>query len=282
MEQESTPYWRNLDTATRSTGDRLETPELQRIPGLTILGHLDARRIGERTVLPALTSGKDVSLSRLEPVFAASVPPAGARVEDTVAAGAGRRPLADPHLSRRPIRLAAASHDAVRVIASGTRTRVVADGAEITASRDFSAAEIARGVVLLLADRVVLLLHTLDPLPPEDLPHFGLVGESAAILAVRREIARVADLEVPALLRGETGTGKELAAKAIHQASARRSGPFVAVNMGAVPPPLAAAELFGAARGAFTGADRRRTGYFTRAWRRKSRRAVSALPSSTA
>jgi two-component system nitrogen regulation response regulator GlnG len=67
------------------------------------------------------------------------------------------------------------------------------------------------------------------------------------------------------LLRGETGTGKELAARALHDAGPRRRRGFLAVNMGAVPPTLAAAELFGAARGAFTGADQKRIGYFTRA-----------------
>jgi two-component system nitrogen regulation response regulator GlnG len=64
------------------------------------------------------------------------------------------------------------------------------------------------------------------------------------------------------LLRGETGTGKELVARALHDAGRRRQGPYVAVNMAALPPSLAAAELFGAARGAYTGADRAKTGFF--------------------
>jgi two-component system nitrogen regulation response regulator GlnG len=67
------------------------------------------------------------------------------------------------------------------------------------------------------------------------------------------------------LIRGETGTGKELIAGAIHQASPRSRGPYLAVNMAAIPPSLAAAELFGAARNAFTGADRSREGYFAQA-----------------
>jgi two-component system nitrogen regulation response regulator GlnG len=67
------------------------------------------------------------------------------------------------------------------------------------------------------------------------------------------------------LLRGETGTGKELVALAIHQASARRDRPYLAVNMGAIPSSLAASELFGAAKGAFTGADQKKRGYFSRA-----------------
>src|SRR5258705_500927 len=72
-------------------------------------------------------------------------------------------------------------------------------------------------------------------------------------------------LAAPVVWRGETGTGKELVARAIHEASPRHKKPYLAVNIGAVPPTLAASELFGAARGSFTGADRRREGYFERA-----------------
>jgi two-component system nitrogen regulation response regulator GlnG len=71
---------------------------------------------------------------------------------------------------------------------------------------------------------------------------------------VRRHIEQVADLQVPVLIRGETGTGKELVAQAIHARSKRRNERFVSVNLGAIPKDLAAAELFGANRGAFTGA----------------------------
>ncbi|MEO1370547.1 MAG: sigma 54-interacting transcriptional regulator, partial [Acidobacteriota bacterium] len=110
----------------------------------------------------------------------------------------------------------------------------------------------------------MLLLHRLDPQVP-DLPRYGLVGESPGLLRVRSSIRQVADLDVTVLLRGATGTGKELVARALHDASPRRGGPFVAVNMAAVPASLAAAELFGAAKGAFTGADRQRSGYFQRA-----------------
>jgi two-component system nitrogen regulation response regulator GlnG len=95
--------------------------------------------------------------------------------------------------------------------------------------------------------------------------HFGLVGESEGILRVRHEIRRVADLEVPVLLRGETGTGKELVARAIHNASRRRSGPCLCVNMGAIPATLAVSELFGSVRGSFTGSVRDQAGWFQRA-----------------
>jgi two-component system nitrogen regulation response regulator GlnG len=79
---------------------------------------------------------------------------------------------------------------------------------------------------------------------------------------VREAITRVADLNVPVLIRGETGTGKELVAKAIHQLSPRRQGPFISINLSAISRELASSELFGAQRGAFTGAVRDRPGLF--------------------
>jgi two-component system nitrogen regulation response regulator GlnG len=92
--------------------------------------------------------------------------------------------------------------------------------------------------------------------------HLGLLGASDAIEEVRRAITRVPHDETLVLLRGETGTGKELAAKALHDSSDRSKGPFVPVNMGAVNSTLAASALFGHERGAFTGATEAQAGYF--------------------
>ena len=138
-------------------------------------------------------------------------------------------------------------------------------GRPVQAEHLCSAADLERGAVLLLAERIVLLLHRIPPVPARETERFGLIGDGAAMARLRADIRRVADLEVAVLLRGETGTGKELAARAIHRSSPRRSRPYLAVNMGAIPPTLAAAELFGAARGAFTGAGERRAGYFSQA-----------------
>ncbi len=88
------------------------------------------------------------------------------------------------------------------------------------------------------------------------------MGQGEGIRRVREEVARVADLNVPVLIRGETGTGKELVARAIHQHSPRRDGPFVSVNLGAISKELVSAELFGARKGAYTGATRDREGFF--------------------
>ena len=89
-----------------------------------------------------------------------------------------------------------------------------------------------------------------------------LVGASAALEQVRRLIARVAASEASVLVRGETGTGKELVARAIHEGSGRADGPLVAVNCGALPEHLVESELFGHRKGAFTGADEHRAGLF--------------------
>jgi two-component system nitrogen regulation response regulator GlnG len=223
-----------------------------RLPGLTVLYHPDLRRVGERALLSALAAERPERLSRLEPLFAAPAP-------DAVAAPLGHR-----RLSREPLLLAARG-DGILLRTSGSPTPVLADGQPVSGERLFDAAEIERGVVLLLAGRVVLLLHRLDPYLDPALPRFGLVGEHPAMTALRHSLQQAAGAEVPVLLRGESGTGKELVAAALHRTGRRRDGPFLAVNMAAVPASLAAAELFGAARGAFTGADRRREGFFARA-----------------
>ena len=87
-----------------------------------------------------------------------------------------------------------------------------------------------------------------------------LQGDSACIRTLMAMIERVAATEAPVLIRGETGTGKELVARAIHQRSARSSGPMVPVNCGAIAPTLIQSELFGHERNAFTGAAQRRLG----------------------
>src|SRR5262249_9536076 len=93
----------------------------------------------------------------------------------------------------------------------------------------------------------------------------ALVGTSRAMQDVCKEIGRVAAKPVTVLIRGETGTGKELIARAIYQHSPRAKAPFIAINCAAIPENLLESELFGHERGAFTGADQRRVGRFEQA-----------------
>ena len=99
--------------------------------------------------------------------------------------------------------------------------------------------------------------------PEEVRARFGpLIGRSAAMQAVYDLIDRLADTTLPVLVQGETGTGKGLVARAIHDRSSRRRRPFLHQNCGALPPGLLESELFGHARGAFTGAVVQRKGLF--------------------
>jgi DNA-binding NtrC family response regulator len=88
----------------------------------------------------------------------------------------------------------------------------------------------------------------------------SLIGRAPVFLQVLALIERMARYDAPVLIQGETGTGKELAARAIHYGSARSNAPFVAVNCGAIPDTLIESELFGCERGAFTDARQARTG----------------------
>ncbi len=97
---------------------------------------------------------------------------------------------------------------------------------------------------------------------PEDDASGAIVGSCPAMREVYKAIGRVADQDVPVLVTGETGTGKELVARAIYQHGRRAKAPFLALNCAAIPENLLESELFGHEKGAFTGADRRRIGRF--------------------
>ncbi len=101
--------------------------------------------------------------------------------------------------------------------------------------------------------------------PPDPGAPSTLLGRMATLRRVREQISRVAPGRATVLITGETGTGKELVATAIHESSPRRSHAFVKVNCAALPEPLLESELFGHERGAFTGAEQRRIGRFEEA-----------------
>ncbi len=111
-----------------------------------------------------------------------------------------------------------------------------------------------------LCDEVERLREAVSPAP-----FTGIVGQSAPMRALFDVVARVAPTDASVLVTGESGTGKELIARALHQRSRRHAGPFVPLNLAAIPESLVESELFGHARGAFTDAKTARTGLFLQA-----------------
>jgi two-component system nitrogen regulation response regulator GlnG len=99
----------------------------------------------------------------------------------------------------------------------------------------------------------------------EDFENIPLVGRSPAMQEIYRVLARLMQTDLTVMISGESGTGKELVAKALHDYGKRRSGPFVAINMAAIPRDLIESELFGHEKGAFTGANTRSSGRFEQA-----------------
>ncbi len=98
-----------------------------------------------------------------------------------------------------------------------------------------------------------------------DSPTMPLVGRSPAMQEIYRVIARMTQTDLTVMVNGESGTGKELVAKALHEFGKRKTGPFVAINMAAIPRELIESELFGHEKGAFTGANARSAGRFEQA-----------------
>ncbi|MDD5308049.1 MAG: sigma-54 dependent transcriptional regulator, partial [Deltaproteobacteria bacterium] len=128
-----------------------------------------------------------------------------------------------------------------------------------------SEAVVPVGSTLVLGETRVDLRATVErfPLPLSRRQRFGeLIGSSAAMRQVYALLERACEVDATVLIEGETGTGKELAARAVHSHSARAKAAFHVVDCGAIPPTLIESELFGHVRGAFTGADRDRPGAF--------------------
>jgi two-component system nitrogen regulation response regulator GlnG len=242
----------DLDTFDPLSSSRDE-PD-QDVVGLTILAHPDAERVGEVAVLFPLFAGGARRLSRLEPDF---------RVSD----GAPGRPLTTAMISRRPLTILSVKNrdkGTFMIDPGPDPTRVAVDGVPLKSLVEIDPIRLQRGIVIELGQSVLLLLHVFSGLPPieEDL---GLFGSSEGIQRVRASILRVADQDTAVLVRGESGVGKELVARAIHQRSRRSHQPYVTVNAAAIPAAMAPAALFGHTRGAFTGAVEASQGYFGQA-----------------
>lgn len=142
--------------------------------------------------------------------------------------------------------------------------QVELDGQEIRGNYQLSPEQISNGVIIGLGRAVLLCLHWLTFLPKDNAID-GLIGVSSCIQKVRDQIFQIAPTDHGVLVLGETGTGKEVVARAIHSLSLRKDKSLVSVNMAALNEDLAAADLFGAAKGAYTGAQSTRNGFFQEA-----------------
>ncbi|MCF3945506.1 nitrogen regulation protein NR(I) [Acidiphilium sp. AL] len=123
------------------------------------------------------------------------------------------------------------------------------------------------GELLGIVDRALKQPAMQTPAAPEQSPedNLPLIGRSGAMQEIYRVIARLTTTDLTVMITGESGSGKELVARALHDYGRRRQGPFVAINMAAIPRELIESELFGHERGAFTGATNRHVGRFEQA-----------------
>ena len=221
---------------------------------LTVVFHPDRARIGASLKLGALNASgvlhlDATTLGRNAPLF-----------ED----GLG---LNEPHISRRALTFR--HHARGLQLLNASENSYTQLGPDKASSMSLSFMELERGVAIRFGHAVVCWLRLAPELAhesgePVDDSVAGFVGVSPQAINVRRLITIAASSDLPVLLRGESGVGKEVAAAAIHAASTRSEKQLVVLNMAALPETLAEAELFGSARGAFTGAEKR-AGYFAEA-----------------
>lgn len=222
---------------------------------VTVVWHPDIRCVG--AVAHIADSGDSLVLGRGVPVFTR---PDGERVV-----------LSDPHISRRALTVSPApdcgglaAWECERPAGS---SRLRCEGRDLRDSQQMSEQQWSEGVTFTLADHV--LIHVRRAVSPDafqavtSIP--GLLGVSPAMDALRVALDDAAATGDDVLLIGPTGCGKEVVARALHARSSTPGAAWVAVNMAAIPSELAAASLFGARRGAYTGADANRPGFFQQA-----------------
>ncbi|MCB9760776.1 MAG: sigma-54-dependent Fis family transcriptional regulator [Alphaproteobacteria bacterium] len=214
---------------------------------LTVLAHPDLGRVGARA---RLDPAGELQISRVTPLFSGP-------------GGAQPRALDTPRLSRAPLSMQVAGERLRVHVAEQQPARI--DGRPVEGAQTLSLDRVRRAGVLIELGRCVLLWLHLAPVDEADEDDLGLVGVSLAMARVRAQVRVASRAPGPVLIRGETGSGKELVARALHRLGPRAGGPLISVNMAAIPRELAAATLFGHARGAFTGAVSDQPGLFGQA-----------------
>ncbi len=221
------------------------------VPALTILWHPDLKRVGELAPLPDVLTGTPVAVTRRDPRFA-------------LPGATDHRGIEHECLSRDPVFILSqlGGHLGLELGPGAAR---LGGGVEVGGQPlvDFVPLrpEDIRAGAIITAGYCVFCLHSVA-VPLTRSPTLGLLGVGDAIEQVRRHVARTAASSATVLIRGESGSGKELVAKALHENSPRRTRPFVIVNMATVLADRANADLFGYERGAYTGAAAPAPGYF--------------------
>ncbi len=247
----------NTDTLYDLARDTIEVDapvrgfDSPRLLVVSVIAHPDVSRVGQRLIVGPLKNGRLIAVSRAEPAFAHPC------TDDEP------KPLKDRFLSRSHSFEVVVEGGQARVERLHEKARIRVDGEMLDRSAPI---DLEVGGVINIRERVGLLVHTVEEeIPRPTAGDLGFVGESGAMALLRRRISRVAKLVGTVLIRGETGVGKELTARALHDFSTRPRAPFVSCNVAAIQPALVASELFGHVRGAFTGAVRDQKGLFRRA-----------------
>jgi DNA-binding NtrC family response regulator len=216
--------------------------------GLTIVWHPDLDRVGEQCI--GTSSDGVLELSRFLPLFKRPQ-------SDGISLGHGG-------ISRAALKIVRNESDAIEIQPPASRMVVEINGIEIYEPIRLAREQVDAGVVLGLGRAVYICLHWMFCLPKNNtIP--GFLGVGNAAIKTRELIRQAANGESPVLLLGETGTGKEVAASAIHALGKRANEKLVCVNMAALNESLAAADLFGAQKGAYTGSHTARNGLFAEA-----------------
>jgi two-component system nitrogen regulation response regulator GlnG len=212
---------------------------------LTIAWHSNVARIGDQFI--GTTSEGLIELSRFMPAFRAI--------------SSEQLPIGHGGVSRDPVRIVRDANDGITICPPKSRMTVELNGKEIQDAFYLSTEQVEAGVILGLGRAVYICIHWMRCLPKHN-PVEGFLGVGSAAIMARDLIRLAASSDTTVLLLGETGTGKEVAAQGIHNLSKRSHLKMVSVNMAALNESLAAADLFGATKGAYTGAQAARNGFF--------------------
>jgi two-component system nitrogen regulation response regulator GlnG len=209
-----------------------------------IMSHPLLERVGHYYFYPLETQNSYFDINRTTPVFSPSA-----------------MPLADPYINRTGLRIRYQDHENFTLSKQNPKLALIVDKQPVDDHITLTRTHLINGVILQLNQRICLLLKLCPPVQPVDHNRFLMYGLSHSLNQVCQHIAFLSPTNEPVLIRGATGTGKELVARAIVQNSPRRDKPFISVNLAALSPALAAAELFGSSKGAYTGAQKQRNGF---------------------